>query len=46
MTYDSGPQVINRYVSDDAKQQFLKPGYRSRIIKYVEIYIPVDEIAC
>ena len=33
VTYKSGPQIINRYMSDDEKAEFLKPGYRFRIVK-------------
>jgi hypothetical protein len=36
ITYDSGPVVIDRYLSKDAKTEFLRPGYRIRIVKYVE----------
>ncbi|KAL5322283.1 hypothetical protein ACEPPN_010255 [Leptodophora sp. 'Broadleaf-Isolate-01'] len=33
ITYDSGPIVINRYMLEQAKEEFLKPRYRARIIK-------------
>jgi hypothetical protein len=33
ITYDSGPEVINRYLTDEERSLFLKPGYRFRIIK-------------
>jgi hypothetical protein len=33
ITYDSGPAVINRYLTDEEKSLYLKPGYRFRIIK-------------
>jgi hypothetical protein len=33
ITYDSGPIVINRYMQDEDKVKFLKPGYRIRIVK-------------
>jgi hypothetical protein len=33
ITYDSGPAVINRYLTDEEKTLYLKPGYRFRIIK-------------
>jgi len=33
ITVDSGPMVINRYMADEDKTNFLKPGYRFRIVK-------------
>ncbi len=36
ITYDSGPVVIDRHLPEDAKTEFLRPGYRFRIVKYVE----------
>jgi hypothetical protein len=33
ITYDSGPAVINRYLTEEERSLFLKPGYRFRIIK-------------
>jgi hypothetical protein len=33
ITYDSGPEVVDRYVSDEAKVKYLKLGYRLRIVK-------------
>ena len=33
ITYVSGPQVINRYLSNEIKAKYLRPGYRFRIIK-------------
>jgi hypothetical protein len=35
VTYDSGPAIINRYLSEEEKTKFLKAGYRIRIVKYV-----------
>ncbi|RDW76974.1 hypothetical protein BP6252_05027 [Coleophoma cylindrospora] len=32
VTYNSGPVIINRYLSDEEKETYLKPGYRFRII--------------
>ena len=33
ITIDSGPVVINRYLTEEDKAKFLKPGYRVRIVK-------------
>lgn len=33
ITYDSGPEVINRYLTEDEKGRFIKEGYRFRIVK-------------
>jgi len=33
ITFNSGPTIINRYLSDDEKQRYFKPGYRFRIVK-------------
>lgn len=33
VTIDSGPVIIDRYLSDEEKHRFLKPGYRFRIVK-------------
>ena len=33
ITFDSGPEVINRYLTEEERSRFLKPGYRFRIIK-------------
>jgi hypothetical protein len=33
ITYDSGPVVINRYLPEAVQKEFLKPGYRIRIVK-------------
>jgi len=43
ITYDSGPQVINRYLSDNSLEQFLKPGYRFRIINTWRTLVPTLE---
>ncbi|PVH79056.1 hypothetical protein DL98DRAFT_461726 [Cadophora sp. DSE1049] len=43
ITYESGPLVINRFMSDDEKAQFLKPGYQFRIINTWRTLIPVLE---
>ncbi|KAL5323981.1 hypothetical protein ACEPPN_008524 [Leptodophora sp. 'Broadleaf-Isolate-01'] len=32
ITYVSGPTVINRYLSDETKSKYLRPGYRFRIV--------------
>jgi hypothetical protein len=40
ITYDSGPTIINRYMSDQDKKKFLKPGYRFRIINTWRTLIP------
>jgi len=40
ITYNSGPAVINRYMSNEDKQTFLKPGYRFRIINTWRSLIP------
>jgi hypothetical protein len=36
ITYTSGPVVINRYLPGDVKEKFLRPGYRIRIVKWVQ----------
>ena len=33
ITYSSGPIVINRYLPEDVRKKFLRPGYRVRIVK-------------
>lgn len=33
ITYDSGPAVIARYLSEDDQAKYLKDGYRVRIVK-------------
>jgi hypothetical protein len=33
MTIDSGPRVIDRYLSQPEKEAFLRAGYRVRIVK-------------
>lgn len=33
VTYESGPAIIMRTLSDDAKARYLRPGYRFRIVK-------------
>lgn len=33
VTYSSGPNIIDRYISDEDKVKYLRPGYRFRIIK-------------
>ncbi|KAH7416709.1 hypothetical protein BKA64DRAFT_701491 [Cadophora sp. MPI-SDFR-AT-0126] len=43
ITYESGPAVINRYLSEADKEQFLKPGYRFRIINTWRTLVPVLE---
>jgi len=32
VTYDSGPKIIQRYLSFEDQETFLKPGYRIRIV--------------
>ena len=36
VTYDSGPKIIQRYLSLEDQKTFLKPGYRVRIVKLVQ----------
>jgi hypothetical protein len=36
VTYDSGPKIIQRYLSIEDQNTFLKPGYRIRIVKLVQ----------
>lgn len=43
ITYDSGPEVINRYLTDEERSLFLKPGYRFRIINTWRPLVPVLE---
>ncbi|KAL2064601.1 hypothetical protein VTL71DRAFT_3738 [Oculimacula yallundae] len=43
VTYNSGPVIINRYLSTDEKQQYLKPGYRLRIINTWRSLLPTLE---
>ncbi|KAH9205980.1 hypothetical protein DL95DRAFT_489082 [Leptodontidium sp. 2 PMI_412] len=43
ITYVSGPTIINRYMSEEAKEEFLKPGYRARIINTWRTLVPVLE---
>ncbi|KAL2064602.1 hypothetical protein VTL71DRAFT_3739 [Oculimacula yallundae] len=43
ITYESGPVVINRYMSDTEKTNFLKAGYRIRIINTWRPLVPVLE---
>lgn len=33
ITHNSGPEIVNRYLTERAKELYLKPGYRLRIIK-------------
>ena len=33
VTYSSGPNIIQRYLSQEDQDQFLRPGYRIRIFK-------------
>jgi len=33
ITYDSGPTVIDRYLNEEERERFMKPGYRFRIVK-------------
>jgi hypothetical protein len=35
VTFDSGPNIICRYLSPEDQSKFLQPGYRIRIYKYV-----------
>lgn len=35
ITFDSGPEVITRYLSVAEQKRYLRPGYRIRILKYV-----------
>lgn len=39
ITYNSGPMIIHRYLSEDEKQRFLRPGYRFRIVKLASPFI-------
>jgi len=32
VTYNSGPMIVNRYLSEEEKTLYLKPGYRIRIV--------------
>ncbi|KAK0118547.1 hypothetical protein ONS95_007435 [Cadophora gregata] len=43
ITYHSGPNIINRYLSDDEKQRYFKPGYRFRIVNTWRSTLPVLE---
>ncbi|KAG4441814.1 hypothetical protein IFR05_002678 [Cadophora sp. M221] len=43
ITYVSGPSVTNRYMSNQAKEEFLKPGYRIRIVNTWRTLVPVLE---
>lgn len=43
ITYLSGPKVITRYLSDEEKRAFLRPGYRVRIINTWRSLLPVVE---
>ncbi|PVH79049.1 hypothetical protein DL98DRAFT_589825 [Cadophora sp. DSE1049] len=43
ITYESGPAVINQYMSEDDKASFLKPGYRFRIVNTWRALVPVLE---
>ena len=35
VTYDSGPKIIQRYLTPEDQTAFLRPGYRARIFKLV-----------
>jgi len=37
VTFDSGPVIINRYLSDDVRMRYLREGYRIRILKSVTL---------
>jgi hypothetical protein len=39
ITYNSGPAVIARNLSDDELATYMKPGYRFRIIKWVQFLL-------
>jgi hypothetical protein len=39
ITHDSGPEIVTRYLTERAKEMYLRPGYRLRIVKYVS-FIP------
>jgi len=43
ITIDSGPRVIDRYLSQSEKDAFLKTGYRVRIINTWRSLLPVIE---
>ncbi|MCJ1435136.1 hypothetical protein MMC27_004506 [Xylographa pallens] len=43
VTYDSGPVIINRHLSDEDKSLYLKPGYRFRIVNTWRSLVPVLE---
>ncbi|PVH73595.1 hypothetical protein DL98DRAFT_431000 [Cadophora sp. DSE1049] len=43
ITYKSGPEVIDRYLSKEAISEFLQPGYRIRIINTWRALVPVLE---
>ncbi|KAN0114721.1 hypothetical protein V8E51_004265 [Hyaloscypha variabilis] len=41
ITLDSGPAVIQRYMSEEDKQKYIKPGYRFRIVNTWRTLLPV-----
>lgn len=41
VTYDSGPSIINQYLSKEQKEQYLRSGWRLRIINTWRPLIPV-----
>jgi len=43
ITFESGPAIIDRYLSAEAKERFFKPGYRFRIVNTWRPLIPVLE---
>ncbi|KAH6690762.1 hypothetical protein BKA61DRAFT_285586 [Leptodontidium sp. MPI-SDFR-AT-0119] len=43
ITYNSGPMIINRNLTDDQKREFLQPGYRFRIVNTWRSLLPVLE---
>ncbi|KAH8602774.1 hypothetical protein B0O99DRAFT_587850 [Bisporella sp. PMI_857] len=43
ITISSGPEVIQRYLSEEEKLSFLKPGYRIRIVNTWRSLVPVLE---
>lgn len=43
ITMESGPVVVNRYMSDEDKEKFLRPGYRIRIVNTWRTLVPMLE---
>jgi hypothetical protein len=41
VTYDSGPKIVQRYLSLEEQKAFLKRGYRVRIFKFVHLQYDV-----